>query len=657
MESEARYHAIVEAFEGLIYICSKDYRIEFMNQRLIERTGRDATGEYCYKALHDLESVCPWCVNEEVLKGKIVRWEVQSPKDNNWYYIVNTPIHHSNGSLSKMAMIIDITERKRTEEVLKTSEEEKTLILDSTSDLVVYHDKDMRVLWANQMAAVSVGETSGSLKGRYCYEIWHQRAEPCIGCPVLLSRDTGQPQEAEIASPDGRYWFIRGYPIKNTQGEIVALAEFCLDITERKRANEKLKESEKKYKDLSDLLPQVVFEIDTQGNIMFVNRNAFEVFGYTEDDFLKGLNALDMFVPEDKESVLENIQRRLSGEKFGSTEYTAVRKDGTKIPVLIDASPIICENITVGLRGIVIDIAERKQIENELRASEERFRALYENNPSMYFTVDTKGIVLSVNKFGSQQLGYTVEELVGKSVLNIFYPDDKAAVSMHMAECLKEPGKVFIWELRKVRKDGSTLWVRETVRALQWIDGRIVVFIVCEDINELKKAHEALRESEQKYKSLTERSLTGIYIHQDGKYVFVNKQFAEIHGYEPEELIGEDYLSLIYKGDREAARNRVEKRLAGEDISFRYELRRINKDGRILWTEVVATVIQYKGKPAIMGNIIDISKRKQAEAEVQTRIKELEEFYDIAVGREVKMSNLNREIEKLKEELKKYKKE
>ena len=123
-ESEAHYRAIVEAFDGLIYICSQDYRIKFMNRQFIERTGYDATGELCYKALHDLDSICPWCVNERVFKGETVRWEVQSPKDNHWYYIVNTPIYHTDGTISKQAMILDITEIKKAEEELKRLSEE-----------------------------------------------------------------------------------------------------------------------------------------------------------------------------------------------------------------------------------------------------------------------------------------------------------------------------------------------------------------------------------------------------------------------------------------------------------------------------------------------------------------------------------------------------
>lgn len=122
-ESEAHYRAMVDAFDGLMYICSPDYRVEFMNQKLIDRTGYDATGEFCYKALHNLESICPWCVNERVFSGETVRCEVQSTKDDRWYYIVNTPIHHTDGRISKQAMILDITERKEMEEALRRSSE------------------------------------------------------------------------------------------------------------------------------------------------------------------------------------------------------------------------------------------------------------------------------------------------------------------------------------------------------------------------------------------------------------------------------------------------------------------------------------------------------------------------------------------------------
>ena len=135
-EREERYRAIVEAFDGLIYICSDEFRIEFMNKELIRRTGYDATGELCYRVLHERDSVCPWCVKERVLKGETVRWEIQSPRDNRWYYVVNTPIYNADGTISKQAMILDITDRKEMEGALaKSAEKIKVFAYSVSHDL------------------------------------------------------------------------------------------------------------------------------------------------------------------------------------------------------------------------------------------------------------------------------------------------------------------------------------------------------------------------------------------------------------------------------------------------------------------------------------------------------------------------------------------
>ncbi|MEI6206383.1 MAG: PAS domain S-box protein [Desulfuromonadales bacterium] len=111
LDSEEKFRVMVEAIDCCMYVCSNNYHIEFMNDQLIKRTGRDATGEYCYKALHNLDSICEWCVNERVFKGETVHWEIQSPKDGRWYEINNSPIHRANGAISKQAIITDITER------------------------------------------------------------------------------------------------------------------------------------------------------------------------------------------------------------------------------------------------------------------------------------------------------------------------------------------------------------------------------------------------------------------------------------------------------------------------------------------------------------------------------------------------------------------
>jgi PAS domain S-box-containing protein len=134
----ARYHAIIEAFDGLIYICSQDYKIEYMNQRLIDRTGYDGTGELCYKVLHDIDKRCTWCVNDQVFNGETVRWEICSPKDNRWYHIVNTPLYNQDGTLSKQAVITDIHERKKSDDEIRML---NTELQDSISQLKYANDE------------------------------------------------------------------------------------------------------------------------------------------------------------------------------------------------------------------------------------------------------------------------------------------------------------------------------------------------------------------------------------------------------------------------------------------------------------------------------------------------------------------------------------
>jgi len=113
---------VMAGFEGFFYVCSKDYLIEFMNGKLIDRTGYEATGEVCYEVMHRRDAPCPWCDKDRVLKGEITRWEMQDPRDNRWYYVVNAPLQGQDGSVARQSVILDITEIKQVEEALLESE-------------------------------------------------------------------------------------------------------------------------------------------------------------------------------------------------------------------------------------------------------------------------------------------------------------------------------------------------------------------------------------------------------------------------------------------------------------------------------------------------------------------------------------------------------
>jgi signal transduction histidine kinase len=237
--SQAKYEAIVEAFDGFVYICSSNYEVEFMNEKLIERTGRRAVGDKCHRILHELDHVCPWCVNERVFSGETVRWEVRSPKDNRWYSVVNTPLRHRDGSISKMAMIQDITDRKLIEENARRQNEFVNHVLESlTHPFYVIDANDYRVLMAN-----SAAQWSPTSHKRTCFALTHGRGEPCNTsshpCPLEQVKNTKQPATVEHVHYDKegtpRNVEVHAYPIFDSEGNVIQILEYALDITDRKR--------------------------------------------------------------------------------------------------------------------------------------------------------------------------------------------------------------------------------------------------------------------------------------------------------------------------------------------------------------------------------------------------------------------------------------
>lgn len=135
---------------------------------------------------------------------------------------------------------------------------------------------------------------------------------------------------------------------------------------EKRSAEQRLKESEEQFREMAELLPETIYEMDSRLRLIFVNRGGFEQFGYALEDFDKGLNALDMLIPEDRERALEAMGRIQRGEKGWLNEYTALRKDGTTFPVLIRSNPIMRDGSPAGIRGLIIDISDKKRLETQL---------------------------------------------------------------------------------------------------------------------------------------------------------------------------------------------------------------------------------------------------------------------------------------------------
>ena len=145
------------------------------------------------------------------------------------------------------------------------------------------------------------------------------------------------------------------------------------DITESKRVEQALRISEERFREMAELMPQTVFESDIIGNLTFANRKAFDNFGYSQEDFDRGINSLDMLIPEDRRRAAENVAKIMGGEEIGLNEYTALRKDGSNFPIMVHSTIMVRDGETLGIRGCLIDITDRKKTEEERRRLETQF--------------------------------------------------------------------------------------------------------------------------------------------------------------------------------------------------------------------------------------------------------------------------------------------
>ena len=234
----------------------------------------------------------------------------------------------------------------------------------------------------------------------------------------------------------------------------------------------------------------IVWNID--GQVIEANDAFLRMVGHDRKDLVSGsVHRTDLTPLEWRDRDARTVAELKAVGTAQPYEKEYLRKDGTRIPVLVGAAKFD-EQEDQGV-SFVVDLTQQKQAEAALRESEEQWKAVFENNPVMYFMVDTTGTIISVNPFGAEQLGYRADELIGRPVQSVFHEADREAVQRNAATCFEQLGQALSWELRKVRKNGEVIWVRETARATS-INNRPVLLIVCEDITEGKRAAETLRD-------------------------------------------------------------------------------------------------------------------------------------------------------------------
>ncbi|TES93874.1 MAG: PAS domain S-box protein, partial [Candidatus Cloacimonadota bacterium] len=426
------------------------------------------------------------------------------------------------------------------------------------------------------------------------------------------------------------------------------------DVTEYKLAEEALQGSEKRFEELAELLPECIYEMDLSGGLTYANQKAFDNFGYSREDFDKGINGFQMLIPDDRDRAKENIQRILSGEKLDGNEYTAQRKDGSTFPVIIFSSAIIHENKPVGLRGITVDITkhkqveaelkehrerleglveertselkesnlqlqreigERKRVEEALRESEKRFRTITESALEWIWEVDAKGKYTYVSSVVEKILGYKPEEVLKKHFYDLFHPEDRERLKKAAFEIFdkKEHFREFI--NRNVHKNGKTVWLSTSGVPIFDEKGNLIGYRGAGiDVTERKHAEEKLRKSEEEFRLTFENAKdaiiwadteTGLVTKcNKAAEILLEKKKEEILGHHQKEVHppakAEYYMNMF--------KNHVEQKGVVDD-----EAEVITKSGKIKPVHITASVTSVGGKPIIQGIFRDITERKQSE--------------------------------------------
>jgi len=360
--------------------------------------------------------------------------------------------------------------------------------------ILVIDPAEHRIIDVNPAAARMIGLPRDEIVGSVCHRFVCPAEEGA--CPVT---DLGQAiyqSERVLRSADGREIPIVKTVAPASMNGRRCLIESFVDISEQKRIQRAIEESERRMRELADLLPQIVFETDVAGRITFGNRRGREMLQYTPEDLARGVNALDMFVPEDRDRIQRNIIRILKGEVLPDVEYTARRKDGRTFPVMINASLILRGGRAAGIRGVVIDITDIKRTEKALRESEAMYRALFDGSGTAMVIIEDDTTIALANAEFERFTGLSRAEIEGRRSWIEFTPPEELQRLMTYHEMRREnpdaaPRR---YELKMRNGEGC---IRHVLLSVAMIPGTANNLASLLDITERKQAEEGLRKAKE----------------------------------------------------------------------------------------------------------------------------------------------------------------
>ena len=526
---------------------------------------------------------------------------------------------------------------KKNEMSLQKSNDFVQSIINSIGDpTIVIDTSNYKILLANNAAQNFNNCVNPVEKSMSCYEFSYQRNAPCSAhdhpCPLQPVVNEKKPHRVIHTHHDRKgnesVVDIVATPIFDDNGEVIQIIESSRDITEIKKTEKILRETRDYLEKLIDYTNAPFIMWNPEFKITRVNYAFEHLIGYTSSELV--YKKLDMLFPDSgMQETLGEIDRTLAGEHWESVEIPILRKDGTIRLTLWNSANLYDEDGTTVLAIIAqgIDITERKQAEDALRESEERFRLSFEQSAIGMGLVSTDGKWLKVNSELCEMLGYTEQELLAIDFQTITYKDDLESDLEHVNQMLEGTIRTYKMEKRYIKKDGGIIWINLSVSLARYPNGEPMYFISqIENITERKLAEELLKVALEKRKELEfiiNRSAVIVFLWkaEEGWPVEFVSENIEQFGYTPQDFIGGriPYTDIIHSEDVEQVGDEVSMYSEQGVNEYSQEYRIITGSGDVRWTED-HTWIRRDPDGNIthyQGIVVDVTERKQAEEKLK----------------------------------------
>ena len=628
--NERRFRSIVEnSYEGIV-IVDDNFSLAYVNDEICRIFGyskEEIIGEDFRKFL-DKESkklIADRYLQRQKGKKAPRRYEViivRKDGSTRHVEIRSSVIRNTEGSRETVAQIFDITERKQMEEALQESRERYKALYDRSLYCVYVHDFNGNFLDANKAALDLLGYSQEEIPSLSFSSLIDEEQLPAAIKTLGEIVRTGyqkKPLILKLRKKDGtRVWVETEASIIYLGDKPSAIQGIARDITASVRANQALQESQERYRTLAENAMDGIYVISPDG-FEYVNPAFEKIFGYKAHEVCQNdFNFLDLIHPDDRELVLQRENGRKKGKELPPEYSFRILTKNKKIKhVEVSTVPLHGEKVRV--LGILRDATIRKQAEEALRDSEEKYKILVQTSPDAVTVTDLEGRITYVSRQTLELHGYRHEkELLRKSAFELISPVDRKRAMINLQKTLKE-GRLKNMEYTLLKKDSTVFTGELNCAVIKDAEGRPKMFIATtRDITERKRAKEKIIESEERYKDLVEKAGVAILIDdREGKVKYCNRQYADMFGYSLEEMRKQNIRSVVHADDLEKVLKYHKNRIHGKKVPSRYECKAIKKDNSIIFIEVRAEALTDNGN--IVGTrsyIWDITERKKVEEAV-----------------------------------------